>query len=262
MADTPPHEDRARAEGFGAVAEAYDRARPSYPPAMVADLLADGPAAIIDVGCGTGKAGRLFLGAGRTVLGVEPDPRMAAVARTHGLDVEIGTFETWDAAGRRFDLLVSGTAWHWVDPVRGAAKAAEVVRPGGRFAAFWSDLRHTAEVRSVFERVYGRHAPGLLASSWILTDVDVLDLSDDPADLALAAGPWTGVVPGARTWYPWTETYSPEAWVELASTQSDHRLLGADLLSELGRELRDALEALGHPIEVEYRTGLLTARRL
>ncbi|MCW2935319.1 MAG: hypothetical protein JWM19_6281 [Actinomycetia bacterium] len=30
---------------------------------------------------------------------------------------------------------VAAQAWHWVDPVAGAAKAAVVLRPGGRLAA-------------------------------------------------------------------------------------------------------------------------------
>ena len=36
------HANRLRAESFGAVAELYDRARPSYPPELVAALLASG----------------------------------------------------------------------------------------------------------------------------------------------------------------------------------------------------------------------------
>jgi SAM-dependent methyltransferase len=88
------HDEHARARSFGAVAELYDRARPSYPSEMVRDLLAGGPADILDVGCGTGKVACLFVGPGRRVLGVEPDRRMAAVARGHGIDIEVGTFET------------------------------------------------------------------------------------------------------------------------------------------------------------------------
>ena len=65
-----------------------------------------------------------------------PDPRMAGVARAAGIEVEIATFETWEPAGRTFDAVVAGTAWPWVDPVAGAAKAALVLRPGGVLAPF------------------------------------------------------------------------------------------------------------------------------
>ena len=48
---------------------------------------------------------RLFQAAGCRVLGVDPDPRMAGLARENGLDVEVATFEEWDAAGRRLAVF-------------------------------------------------------------------------------------------------------------------------------------------------------------
>jgi predicted RNA methylase len=54
----------------------------------------------LDVGCGTGIAARQFQAAGYTVLGVEPDTRMAEFARRSEIAVEVATFEAWDSAGR------------------------------------------------------------------------------------------------------------------------------------------------------------------
>ncbi len=48
----------------------------------------------------------------------------------------MAAFEAWDPAGREFDAVISGQSWHWVDPVAGAAKAAQVLRPGGRLAVW------------------------------------------------------------------------------------------------------------------------------
>ncbi|WP_244203421.1 class I SAM-dependent methyltransferase, partial [Streptomyces rhizosphaericus] len=142
-----PHRHRQMAESFGTDAERYDQARPRYPQAMVDRIATDSPGPgvlnvpdvldapdILDVGCGTGIAARQFQQAGRTVLGVEPDARMADVARRLGTAVEVATFEAWDPAGRHFDAVIAGQAWHWVDPVAGAAKAAQVLRPGARLA--------------------------------------------------------------------------------------------------------------------------------
>jgi hypothetical protein len=61
---------------------------------------------------------------------------MAEFARHAGLEVEVAKFEDWDAAGRAFHAVVSGQTWHWVDPVAGAAKAAQALRAYGRLAAF------------------------------------------------------------------------------------------------------------------------------
>ena len=79
------HTDRKRAESFGQDAASYDRLRPSYPDQLIQELLADGPSDVLDVGCGTGIAGALLAARGCRVLGVEPDERMAALARAKGL---------------------------------------------------------------------------------------------------------------------------------------------------------------------------------
>lgn len=132
-----PHRHRRMAESFGTDPERYDRNRPPYPQAVVDRVLAAAPGPrVLDVGCGTGILARQFRDAGRRVLGVEPDERMAAFARTTGIQVEVATFEDWDPAGRTFDAIVAGTAWHWVDPVTGAAKAARLLRSSGILAPF------------------------------------------------------------------------------------------------------------------------------
>ena len=49
-----PHQARQVAESFGADAERYDRARPSYPGALVERIVAASPGPdVLDAGCGT-----------------------------------------------------------------------------------------------------------------------------------------------------------------------------------------------------------------
>ena len=81
---------------------------------------------------------RELIARGLDVLGVELDERMAGIAREHGVEVELGAFETWDDRGRTFDLITCGDAWHWIDPVRGWRKIGRVLRPGGTVARFWN----------------------------------------------------------------------------------------------------------------------------
>lgn len=101
-----PHRHREVAESFGSDPERYERARPGYPDAMVNRIVAAslGPD-VLDVGCGTGIAARQLQAAGCRVLGVDPDARMADLARRHGVDVEVAAFEAWDPAGRDFDAV-------------------------------------------------------------------------------------------------------------------------------------------------------------
>jgi SAM-dependent methyltransferase len=164
-----------RATSFGAQAETYDRYRPSYPPELIADLLQDAPRCAVDVGCGTAIAGRLLVARGVRVVGVEPDARMAAVATQHGVEVVVSTFEDW-APAETFDLLTAAQSWHWVHPVDGPAKAAAVLRSGGRFAAFWNSYSHSPAARAALTAAYERHAPHLVAWSVTLGTIK----ADDP----------------------------------------------------------------------------------
>ena len=248
------HTNRTRAESFGAVAEVYELARPSYPPALVDDLLAGAPADALDVGCGTGKAARLLTQRGVPVLGVEVDARMAAVARAHGLTVDIGTFEQWNAAGRQFDLIVSGQAWHWIDPDAGAAKAAVLLRPGGLLAPFWNFSAVDAALRARIDAAYARVAPQVTDRSMARSGGPA---TIPPAVEQLRASGLFANVEHRR--YPWARDYTRDEWLALVHTHSDHSTLPAGQLAAL----LDAVgEAIGDQlVHANYVTQAIFARR-
>jgi SAM-dependent methyltransferase len=259
--------DRQRADSFGAIAELYDRVRPSYPLDLIAELLAgDGAGGrpverILDVGSGTGKLARLLAGPGRHVLGLEPDARMAALAVDHGIDVEIGTLEAWDAAGRVFDLLTAGQAWHWVDPTAGAVKAREVLRPGARFAALWNRMSHIPEVKSITVAVYSRYAPHLTDGSIVTGAGEAVLHRITPAAEGLVAAGFVDVdIRGGDT-YLRTVEYTPADWVALVSTHSDHAVLDAETRLPMLAGLEAGLETLGPQFRVHLSTDVLLATR-
>ncbi|SDK05539.1 class I SAM-dependent methyltransferase [Streptomyces indicus] len=257
-----PHRHRRMAESFGADAARYDRARPRYPAEMTDRIVAESPGPrLLDVGCGTGIAARQFQAAGCTVLGVEPDARMAEFARTRGLDVEVARFEEWDAAGRTFDTVVSGQAWHWIDPAAGARAAAAVLRPGGRLALFWNAFRLPAPVAEAL----------VTACREVMPDApfDVSVLGGQPADaygpvLAKAsaglaeAGGFTDPVEWTVTW---SSDCSRAAYLDqLPTTGAAARLAPDDLAFVLDR-VGTAIDALGGSFTMSYTTVVLGARR-
>ncbi len=249
--------DRRRASSFGEDAEQYDRVRPAYPEDLIDTLMADGPSSVLDIGCGTGITARLFAGRGCQVLGIEPDPRMAAVARRRGTAVEEGSFEQWAPAGRQFDLLVAGQAWHWVEPTAGADKAADVLRPGGRIGLFWNQSFPDPAVRRVIDEVYARLSPALGASSVLLGQRD--DRMYDWIAASLRDSGRFGEVELTR--FSHAVRYPTAHWLELAATHSDHRTLPPNELAGLLDALGPALDAAGGEVPVQYETTLVTGRR-
>jgi SAM-dependent methyltransferase len=256
VGEEPLYQDRRRASSFGEDAEQYDRVRPAYPDVMVDALLAEQPKLVVDVGCGTGITTRLFSGRGCEVLGIEPDPRMAAVARRRGATVEDGSFEQWDARGRQFDLLVAGQSWHWVDPLTGARRAAEVLRPTGRIGLFWNQSFPAGPARQAMDSVYRHLAPELGAHSVLLGQRDD-HLYGDVAQ-SLRIGQRFVDVRVER--FSHEANYSTEDWLELAATHSDHRTLPGPDLERLIAALREAIDLVGGQVPVHYVTTLVTGR--
>jgi SAM-dependent methyltransferase len=254
------HTERHRAESFGEDAELYERARPGYPAALIEDLAGDGHLDVLDVGCGTGKAGRAFTAVGCNVLGVEIDERMAAVARSSGLEVEVGSFEGWDPAGRRFDLVVSGQAWHWVDPVLAPAKAATVLRDGGRLAPFWNHPDPPADLdeAAAMTEIYRREAPQLIPPSGI---VGVLDYEAEVARHMAAIDASGRFRPCQLERYHWAETYTTKRWLDRLATNSEHRVLDPEARARLFEALGELRGERGGDVVIGYTTFCIVARR-
>jgi SAM-dependent methyltransferase len=254
------HQAREVAESFGTDAGRYDRARPGYPAALVDRIVAASPGRqVLDVGCGTGIVARQFQAAGCEVLGVDPDARMADLARERGLEVEVATFETWDPAGRVFDAVVAGQAWHWVDPVAGAAKATSALRPGGRLAPFWNVFQPPAELGLAFADVYRRVLPDLPANVW---DRPLLDIYDTMAGKAADGMRQAGAFGGPEQWrFEWDRPYARDEWLEQVPTFGGHSQIPPARQRELLAGLGAAIDAVGGSFTMGFTTLAVTATR-
>ncbi|GAA4149936.1 class I SAM-dependent methyltransferase [Actinomadura keratinilytica] len=256
------HRARQMAESFGIDAQRYDQARPAYPDALVARIVAGSPGPdVLDVGCGTGIAARQFQAAGCTVLGVEPDARMADVARSRGLQVEVAAFEAWEPAGRTFDAVVAAQSWHWVDPVEGAAKAARVLRPDGRLAIFGHVFEPPAEVAEPFADALRRAAP----DSPFSRQPARRPLEMYQAGYAKIADTIreTGRFGEPEQWrFDWEQSYTRDQWLELLPTTGGLTRLRPDQLAEILDAVGRAIDALGGRFTMQYTTLATTAVRV
>jgi ubiquinone/menaquinone biosynthesis C-methylase UbiE len=125
------------ARAFDAVAEVYERARPSFPPDAVAHLtatLALGPGRVLlDLGAGTGKLTRLLVPTGARVVAVEPLAEMRATLVQLSPSVEAleGTAEDIPLSDASADAVTVAQAFHWFRGDEALAEIHRVLRPGG-----------------------------------------------------------------------------------------------------------------------------------
>lgn len=250
------------AESFGVDAARYDRTRPPYPDDLIQRIVSAGPGLdVLDVGCGTGIAARQFRAAGCRVLGVEPDPRMADFARrSSGVDVEVATFEDWDPAGRTFDSVVAATAWHWVDPVAGTVKAAQVLRPGGLLAMFWHVFETPPTVADAFAAAYRRVVPD---SPFPMPPTGPT-LNMYQAIFDKAADGFRGMrgFGAPEQWrFDWERTYTRDEWLDQLPTSGALTRLPPSSLAEMEDAVGGAIDAMGGSFTMPYATVAVVAAR-
>lgn len=253
---------------FGEVAELYDRHRPTYPDRLIDDLMAearlDGSEPVLEVGAGTGKATVMFAARGIPVLGIEPSGEMAVIARRKlsaypGVELEQSDFERWDASGRRFPLLFSAQAWHWVEQPAGFFKAREVLLPQGVLAAFWNRIAwDRSELREQLLAAYEHAAPELSS----VTPMHPANLSPDAdQDWEAEIAGIAGLADAESRYYDWEQDYSTKEYIGLLATTSDIRLLDEKRRTGLFAAVAAAIDRQGRPLTLPMGTRLCLARR-
>jgi SAM-dependent methyltransferase len=224
---------------FETVAERYDAARPTYPPALLDDLVelaripADGR--ILEIGPGTGKASVALAERGYALVGVELGPQLAELARRNlspfpQARTVIADFERWEPPEPEepFDAVVAFTAFHWIAPDVRYAKPARLLRPGGALAVvetkhvlpagadpFWTDVQ--ADFDAIVPHPDNRPPPA---------PEDVGDLREEIE----ASGLFRDVE--VRRHF-WDVEYGPDEYVALLGTYSVNLALPAAQRDEL-----------------------------
>jgi SAM-dependent methyltransferase len=252
-----------RSKLFDEEAERYDRFRPTYPDAIIDELLNPDSAGkdVLDVGCGTGIASRQMAQRGAKVLGVELAPRMGEIARRHGIEVELGSFEDWEPAGRTFDRVVSAQAWHWFDLPGATSKAASLLRPDGRLCLVWNAGWQTDDLADALEAVYARVVPqgvhrvfrGYAADR----PIDAKSGLESELDAVSAAG----LADLTMKWFPWSRLYRRDEWLNLLLSRSDHTALGPDVLNRLLDGVGAAVDNCGGSFVMRFEAVLIMATR-
>ncbi len=234
-----------RARSFDAVAELYDEMRPRYPDALFDDLLETTGVApgsrVLEIGTGPGVATRPLAERGLQIVGLEPGPALAATARANlaafdTVEIRETTFEDAVLEPGSFDLIVSASAWHWVDPDSGLDIAARALRPGGSLAVWWGHgVIADPQLRADSEAIQDRRAPGITAQRASMQQVRRGTLREQ-----IERHPAFGLL--VEHSHPFELTYDSAGFVRLLDTYSHYRLLDEDTRQALFAELTDVVD--------------------
>lgn len=272
--------DLTRGRTFDAAAQPYDRFRPRYPRELFDDLAVlanvSTTSRILEVGCGPGVATEEMMRRGWSVLGVEPGEQLARAARekflTQPFAVEVTTFDAWQSDGRRFDLLFSASAYHWVAPRIRWTKAVEALADHGSIAlasnkplaagSFHDFSEVTRELRARHGVDDERGTLDLEELRALIDDTaaDIGELWEalSPQDSSVVAGDLFNK-PVVRV-YPWSCTYSTEEALGLLGTYSRFLAMDAVRRTALFEQLAAVVDNdFGGALTRHYATVLATS---
>ncbi|MFM9034029.1 MAG: class I SAM-dependent methyltransferase [Mycobacterium sp.] len=220
---------RERSLSFGSQAAAYERGRPSYPPAAVDWLLTAGAGPpvrdVLDLGAGTGKLTSRLVERGLSVVAVDPIPELLDVLRATLPDTPalLGSAEQIPLPDSSVDAVLVAQAWHWFDTARAGAEIARVLRSGGRLGLLWN-VRDTR-------------------LGWVRDFGEIVGREHDWADTAVELpAPFTGVETHK---VEWTNYITPQALIDYVASRSYCITSPAEVRSRTLEEVRTLLDT--HP---------------
>lgn len=245
---------------FDSVADLYESARPSYPDLLINDLLLFSnipqSAHILDIGCGTGKSTEPFVRRLYNITAMDPGENMLKVCRgMFSVYTKIryvhSDFESFNSETNLFDLIISGTAFHWVSD-GSHRKLLDLLKPNGCIGIFWHTYLATeGEMAKAIDSIYEKYAQHLYSPDIAVTH-EIQDRNKEKGIIS-----W----PGFHDWrvirYYEDHKYSASSYIDLLKTYSTHTALCDGFYSAI----QELINNSGGIITIPIRSTLCYGRR-
>ncbi|MEL6928466.1 MAG: class I SAM-dependent methyltransferase [Cyanobacteria bacterium J06600_6] len=156
---------------YDSVASAYDRTRPRYPQEILARMQEiaklEPRKSVLEIGAGPGIVTIELAKLGAEMVSLEPSQAAWAIARAKCADypnVEVinTTFEDWNLANKKFDVVVAATSFHWITPEARYIKTSTALKDNGLLVLLWNTPPQPSwEMYQDLQDIYQTHAPEL-----------------------------------------------------------------------------------------------------
>ncbi len=254
-------------QSFNLVADSYEKYRPTYPKELFEDIIRfanlDVNHTLLEVGSGTGKATEGFVKHGLSkVTCIEYGQNLAELTRKKfspypSLQVINSSFEEWNNQEKvEFDLVYSGTAFHFIPHETGYKKAASLLKDSGVLALFW--FVHIPSHEPVYQSIrnaYESFAPHL-EDSKVPT---LAEFIEERNKLTLQSGAFQDLCTHT---YTWNQTYTADEYVGLLNTHSGHQILSPERKEALYEAIKNAiLEQNSGVISKKHVVALFLAKK-
>jgi SAM-dependent methyltransferase len=252
---------------FQTIIEDYAAARPGYPDVLFCDVVSFSAlpqhARILEIGAGPGQATGYFVQNGYDVTALEISEAQTAYLRQKfaaypNLRCVCSTFEEFDAEDESFDLVLSATAFHWIDPQVGYPKAYHLLKNRGVLAVFWhmaSVLEPQTERESAIRAIERKHAPEL---DDYCTEVEAADMHQKRLQLTQ-----TQHLFGEPVYkeYRWVDSYTTERYCRLMNSYSGFHSIPPAQQTAILEETAAYLNQQGGTIDIPQLVQLYLSKK-
>ena len=231
---------------FDSVASLYEATRPGYPAELagfVALTAGIGPGSpVLEVGCGTGQLTKRLVPLGCALTAIDLGASMIEAARERvpgsGVTFQAVAFEDLNAGAGSFDLVISGAAFHWIDPEVRFRQAARLLRPGGWLAVTGCSEHYDEPLGSALEEL------------WLARAADDGAWATRPADAAAISASGLFETPVRRT-FTLRATYPAEDVIGVENTRATSLSWPQGVRDGFNAELRQLLGGREVPLTLE-----------
>lgn len=247
-------------EIFDDFAKYYDAYRPLYPSEIVDDLIQwtemQGGVKVLEVGAGTGQLTRSLLDSEVSITAIEPGSKLAAILRknleSHKVKVKEISLEDLDAR-KKYDVVVSAQAFHWIDYTTGLDKIFRITSPKGRLGILWRiDKSENTAFYKKTKSIYARYYPEKSLPKSMKENVsDFISVVKSRDDFSIQVDKR----------YEIRKFFTPEEYLGLLATYSGVIGLPEDRRQEFLDEVKTTILHLGGSVERIFEMVLLVVRK-